>query len=153
MNERVRRYNMNDFYVALENIHKPYMQARVNNLVIETIIKGSEEENFDYVEEALKMAWKDFKLFPYLKDNQILEVLHHYDVWNEFVSKAVFSPESLLQLQTVIMQTEKSNGLSLSYNGEYSSSEIANRLEELGNFFSGEKGKFKIELTITELEN
>ncbi|MCK1999763.1 hypothetical protein MZM54_00015 [[Brevibacterium] frigoritolerans] len=64
-----------------------------------------------------------------------------------------------MQLPAVIVQkketeekkmTEKPNGLSLSYNGEYSSSEIANRLENLGFFLSDEKGKFKIELTIRE---
>lgn len=95
MKERVRRYKIEDFYAALENIHKPDLQARVNNLVVKTIIKGSEYDNFEYVEEALKTAWEDYELFPYLTDNQILEVLHHYDVWNEFVSKAVCSPAEL----------------------------------------------------------
>ncbi|MCK1999913.1 hypothetical protein MZM54_00770 [[Brevibacterium] frigoritolerans] len=95
MKERVRRYKIEDFYAALESIHKPDLQARVNNLVVKTIIKGSEYDNFEYVEEALKTAWEDYELFPYLTDNQILEVLHHYDVWNEFVSKAVCSPASL----------------------------------------------------------
>lgn len=47
----------------------------------------------------------------------------------------------------------KINGLSLSYNGKYSSLEITNRLEKLGLILSDEPGKFNIELTITEIES
>lgn len=93
--ERKRLYNIKDFEHIMKRLDTLEVDRMVNTIVLKTVIKGNDSEKFDYVEEAIKYAWTDYKLFPNLTDNQILEVLSHFDVWGEFVSKARLTPELL----------------------------------------------------------
>lgn len=60
------------------------------------------------------------------------------------------TPEEVKGKEVVLK--EKSNGMTLAVNGVYSAEEIVRRIEKFGIILSDESSKFRISLTISELE-
>lgn len=89
-----RKYSIDEYYKTMKQIESVEIERKVNKIILQTIINGSDKEKFDYIEEAIKLAWNDKELFPHLTDNQIISVLSHFDAWIEFVSNTR-KPETL----------------------------------------------------------
>lgn len=89
-----RKYSIDEYYRIIKQINSVETERKVNKIVTQTIINGSNKEKFDYIEEAITLAWSDKNLFPYLTDNQIISVLSHFDTWIDFV-RSTRKPETL----------------------------------------------------------